>query len=114
MDKLVMTQLETIHRSFLQTFDVPKSSFETVIGISELAPNVASGRQSHPGFEGGYVLQGDLTILVDGQPPLRLSAGQSWNVAPRLVHDAQSGADGAKAIVTWVVEKGEPLVSPAS
>ena len=114
MEKSIMAQLETIHRTFLQTFDVPGSNFETVIGMSELAPNVTSGRQSHPGVEAGYVLEGSLTIVVDGQPPLPLNAGQSWKLAPRAVHDVRSGADGAKAIVTWVVEKGNQFAVPAS
>lgn len=114
MQKSIMAQPGTIQRAFLQKFDVPGSSFETVIGTSELDPNEASGRQSHPGIEGGYVLQGSLSLLVDGQPPLPLEAGQSWQLPPYAVHDVRSGADGAKVVVTWVVEKGKPFVSPAS
>ena len=48
MQKSIMAQPGTIQRAFLQKFDVPGSSFETVIGTSELDPNEASGRQSHP------------------------------------------------------------------
>jgi len=29
------------------------------------------------------------------------------------VHDAKTGASGAKVIATYVVEKGKPLASPA-
>ena len=104
---------EAIKRTILQTFDVPGTRYETVIGISELGPNKNSGRQSHPGPEGGYVLQGSGSILVDGQPPLSLKAGQSYKLAPGTVHDVTSGADGIKLIVTWVVEKGKPMASPA-
>jgi quercetin dioxygenase-like cupin family protein len=37
-----------------------------------------------PGPESGYVLEGDFTLLVEGQPPLALKAGDS--------HKAPSGA----------------------
>ncbi len=114
MPTSTMTQAETLKRTFMQTFDVPGSPFETVIGTSEIGPNEASGRQRHPGPEGGYVLQGDLTISVDGQPPLPLKAGQSWKVPPGAAHDVRGGPGGAKVVVTWVVEKGQPFVTQAA
>jgi hypothetical protein len=51
---------------------------------------------------------------VEGQPPLVLKAGDSYKVPPVAVHDARSGDKGAKIIATYVVEKGEPLASPAN
>ena len=107
-------QPQALQRTLLQTFDVPDSNYRTVIGTSALAPNQSSGRQSHPGPEGGYVLRGSGTILADGQPPLPLKAGQSYKLAPGAVHDVRSGPDGVELIVTWVVEKGKPLSSPAN
>jgi quercetin dioxygenase-like cupin family protein len=104
---------ETLKRTLLQTFDVPDSAYKTVIGLSELGPNQSSGRQSHPGPEGGYVLEGGGTIVVDGQPPLQLKPGQSYKLAPGAVHDVRSGPDGTKLLVTWVVRKDKPLSSPA-
>ena len=107
-------QPETLKRAFLQTFDVPDGDYQAMIGLSEIAPNETSGRQSHPGPEGGYVLQGSATMLVDGQPPLPLKAGQSYKLAPGAVHDVRSGAEGVKLVVTWVVRKDKPLVLPAN
>lgn len=104
---------QTIKRTILQRFDVPGTDYETVIALSELAPNRDGGRHSHPGPEAGYVLQGSGAILVDGQPPLSLAVGQSYKLAAGTVHDVRSGPDGIKLIVTWVVAKGKPLASPA-
>ena len=92
--------------------EVPGSNYETVIGIAGAGPNVNIGRQSHPGAESGYVLQGSGTLMVEGQPPLPLKVGQSYSIAPGAAHDVRTGADGMKLIVVWVVEKGKPLVSP--
>src|SRR4029079_7925463 len=97
----------------LQKFDVPGTNYETVIGIAEIVPNVLIGRHTHPGTESGYTIDGEFTLLVDGQPPLELKAGQSYKIAPGAVHDAKSGPKGAKVIATYVVEKGKPLASPA-
>ena len=107
-------QAPPIKRTPLQKFDVPGTNYETVIGIAEIAPNVNVGRHTHPGPESGYVLEGDFTLLVEGQPPLPLKAGESYKVAPGAIHDARSGDKGAKVIATYVVEKGKPLASPAN
>lgn len=107
-------QAPPIKRTPLQKFDVPGTSYETVIGLAEIAPNVSVGRHTHPGPESGYVLEGDFTLLVEGRPPLALKAGESYQVPSGAVHDARSGDKGAKVIATYVVEKGKPLASPAN
>jgi quercetin dioxygenase-like cupin family protein len=107
-------RLQALKRELLQTIEVPGGAYETVIGTSELGPNRMASRQSHPGAEAGYVLQGSGSILVDGQPPITLRASQSYKLAPGAVHEVRTGPHGMKLIVIWVVEKGKPLVSPAN
>jgi quercetin dioxygenase-like cupin family protein len=100
-------------RTMLQKMDVPGSNYEAVIGISEVDPNGIINRESHPGLEAAYVLGGSATLLVEGQPPLTLKPGQSWKVPPRALHEFRAGPEGVKVLATWVVEKGQPLASPA-
>lgn len=102
-----------IKRTPLQKFDVPGTNHETVIGIAEIAPNTAVGRHTHPGPESGYLLEGDFTLIVEGQPDKAVKAGESYQVPPATIHDAKTGPQGAKVIATYVVEKGKPLASPA-
>lgn len=106
-------QTANIKRTPLQKFDVPGTNLETVIGIAEIVPNVLIGRHTHPGVEGGYLMEGELTLMIDGQPPKVLKPGDSYNIPAVAVHDAKSGANGAKVLATYVVEKGKPLASPA-
>jgi quercetin dioxygenase-like cupin family protein len=106
-------QTQTIKRTPLQKFDVPGTNYETVIGMAEIVPNVNIGKHTHPGPESGFMLDGDMTLLVDGQPPLVVKTGDSYKIAPGAVHDAKTGAKGAKVIATYVVEKGKPLATPA-
>jgi quercetin dioxygenase-like cupin family protein len=105
-------QTQTIKRTPLQKFDVPGTNYETVIGMAEIVPNVNIGKHTHPGPESGFMLDGDMTLLVEGQPPLVVKKGDSYKIAPGSVHDARTGAAGAKVIATYVVEKGKPLASP--
>ena len=103
----------TIKRTPLQKFDVPGTSYETVIGIAEIIPNANIGRHTHFGVEAGYVLEGELSLLVDGQPAKLLKAGESYQIPAGAIHDGRSGPQGGKVIATYVVEKGKPLATPA-
>lgn len=102
-----------IKRTPLQKFDVPGTNYETFIGIAEVVPNVKIGRHTHPGPESGYILEGDMVLLIDGQPPKPLKAGDSYQIPAGAIHDGESGPKGAKVIATYVVEKGKPLATPA-
>jgi quercetin dioxygenase-like cupin family protein len=102
-----------IKRTPLQKFEVPGPNYETVIGLAEVGPNASIGRHSHPGIEGGYLIEGDMTLIVDGQPPKAMKAGDSWQIPAGTIHDAKAGPNGAKVIATYVVEKGKPLATPA-
>jgi len=105
-------QTLTIKGAPLQKFDVLGTNYETVIGIDEIMPNVSIGKHTHPGPESGYMLEGEMVLLIDGHPPREVKAGQSYQVPPGAVHDAKTGPQGAKVIATYVVEKGKPLASP--
>src|SRR6266567_1687619 len=73
-------QTATIKRIPLQKFDVPGTNYETVIGIAEIVPNVNIGRHTHPGPESGFMLEGEMTLLVEGQQPLELKQGESYKI----------------------------------
>lgn len=102
-----------IKRIALQRFDVPGTLYETVIGMAEIAPSASTGRHTHPGPESGYVIDGSFELLIDGEAPRLLKAGDSYKLPPGIVHDAKAGPGGAKVIATYVVEKGQPLASAA-
>jgi quercetin dioxygenase-like cupin family protein len=106
-------QTANIKRTPLQKFDVPGANYETVIGMAEIVPNVNIGRHTHPGPESGYMLEGGMTLLVEGQPPKEIKVGESYQIPPGAIHDAKTGPSGAKLIATYVVEKGKPLATPA-
>ena len=102
-----------IKRTALQKVDVPGTTYEVITGIAEIVPNMNIGRHTHPGAETGYIMQGELTLLVDGQPPLALKQGDSYKVPPGAIHDARTGDSPAKVLAVYIVEKGKPLATPS-
>jgi len=59
------------------------------------------------------MLEGEFTLIVEGQPDKPVKTDESYQVPAGVVHDARTGEKGAKVIATYVVEKGKPLASPA-
>ncbi len=58
--------------------------------------------------------EGEVELLVDGQPPKVVKAGESFVIPAGTVHDAHNaGSMPVKLIGVYVVEKGKPLASPA-
>lgn len=102
-----------IKRTPLQSIDFPEG-YKTVTGLAEVAPGHASGMHTHPGIETGYVLDGEVLMIVEGQPDRRLKAGDSFVIPPGAAHDVKSvGSVPAKAVSVFVVDKTKPLASPA-
>ena len=103
---------EPITRTVLERFDVPDSSYETVVMLVEMVPHTNSGLHTHPGFDCAYLLDGSLTVLEQGQPDKPIRPGESWQVPPGSVHEVKIGDTAAKVLAIYVVEKGKPLATP--
>ena len=59
------------------------------------------------------MLEGEISLLIDGQPPKTIKAGESYQIPAGAIHDGKSGPQGGKVIATYVIEKGKPLATPA-
>lgn len=111
---VALAQAQGIKRTVLQRSDVTGTeSKEAVLAMAEIAPGAAVGKHFHPGFEVAYIAEGELELVVDGEPTRHLKAGDSYHIAARKPHDGKNtGSTPAKVIVTYVVEKGQPLATP--
>jgi quercetin dioxygenase-like cupin family protein len=101
-----------IKRTILQKFDVPGSSYETVIAVVEIASNGVVPKHTHFGIDSGVLESGELFLTVEGKAEQAVKPGDSWQVPPNTVHWGKAGPNGAKIINTYVVEKGKPLATP--
>lgn len=102
-----------IKRTPLQKFDVPGTNMETVIGIAEVGAGGVIGKHTHFGVESGYMLEGEITLTIEGQPDKVVKAGESYVIPSGVPHDGKAGPNGGKVIATYVVEKGKPFATPA-
>lgn len=109
----VAAQSTGIKRTVLKKEDVSVPGREAVVASVELAPGVVAGRHTHPGDEISYVMEGEGELLIDGEDPRRVKAGEAFVIKAGVVHDARNtGAVPMKLVGVYVVEKGKPLASP--
>ena len=103
-----------LKRELVQKADVSIPNREAVVARVEVMPGALAGRHTHPGDEIGYVLEGEGEVLIDGEPPRKVKAGDAFVIPASKIHDARnSGSVPMKLVVVYVVEKGKPLATPA-
>ena len=109
----LFAQASGLSRVIVGKADVSVPGREAVVARVEVAPGAKAGRHTHPGDEISYVLEGEATLLVDGQAPRQVKAGESFVVPAGVVHDAHNNGTAAiKLVGVYVVEKGKPLATP--
>ena len=111
----LVAQAPALTRTLVTKADVSVPGREAVIARVEVAPGGVAGWHTHPGDEISYVAEGTATLLVAGQPPRQVSAGEGFVIPAGTVHNAKNdSASPVKLVGVYVVEKGKPLASPAS
>ncbi|SHN11703.1 Cupin domain-containing protein [Duganella sacchari] len=109
-----LAQTGGIRRTVIQKADVSIPGREAVVARVELDVGVAAGRHSHPGDEISYVLEGEGELLIEGEDPRRLKAGDSFIIPAGTIHDAvNTGKGPMKLVGVYVVDKGKPLATAA-
>jgi len=106
------TQTSGVTRTILSQMDVPDSKFVMVIGIAEISAGATVARHTHPGIESGYIMEGEGKLMIDGGQEIALRPGGHFQVPPGAPHSAQF-SKAAKISLSYTVEKGKPLASPA-
>jgi quercetin dioxygenase-like cupin family protein len=106
-------QAPSFKRTELQRADLSGGGREAVTAVAEIPDGATSGRHTHPGEEIGYVLEGTMSVEIDGKPPMTMKAGQAFSVPAGLVHNAKHAGKGtSRVLVTYIIEKGKPVTSP--
>lgn len=93
----------------LQRVPVPGTDREMGMGIAEFPPNAAKPRHKATGPEVFYVLEGEVTVQIEGQPARVVHAGESVKLPANVVHVTTAGPAGAKVVATWVWVPGKPF-----
>ena len=110
----LFSQNAGFQRTVVEKSDVSVAGREAVITHVEINPGVSVGRHTHPGEEISYIIEGSGELLIEGQPPRKLKAGDGFVVPAGAKHDARNtGTTVLKLAAIYVVEKGKPLATPA-
>lgn len=110
----LFAQNQGVQRTVVKRGDISVPGREAVIARAEIAPGASTGRHTHPGEEISYVMEGEGEILIEGQPALKVKAGDGFIVPNGAKHDARNtGTQPMKLAAIYVVEKGKPLATPA-
>jgi len=103
-----------VTRKILSQMDGPMPDYMTLIVEVEIEPGVLIARHKHPGIESAYILEGGLDLPIEGQPTRTVKAGDAFQIPPETPHAGGKNGDAkTRGLVTYVVEKGKPLASPA-
>jgi quercetin dioxygenase-like cupin family protein len=112
---VVLAQNSGLTRTVVTKADVSVPNREAVVARVELAPGGVVGWHTHPGDEVSYVTDGETTLLVAGQPPRKVVAGEGFVIPAGVVHSAKNeGNSATKLIAVYIVEKGKPLAAAAT
>jgi quercetin dioxygenase-like cupin family protein len=103
-----------LERKVLLEQDLAIPGYEVVLAQVTLAIGGREGRHFHSGTLVAHILEGELTLELEGQRTKIVKAGESVLVEPRQVHEGiNNGSVPIKALATFIVEKGKPLATPA-
>jgi quercetin dioxygenase-like cupin family protein len=103
-----------VTRKILAQTDGPTPGYVTIIAEAEIEAGATVARHTHPGIESAYIIEGGLELPIEGQPTRALKPGDGFQVPPNTPHaGGKSGDKKTKIAITYVLEKGKPLASPA-
>lgn len=109
----VVAQPAGFSRTVLQQVDLVTPGKEAVTARVEFSvPGSGPGRHTHFGEEIGYVVEGTVSVEIDGVTRT-VKAGEAFAVPAGKPHNATSvGTGKATLLVTYIVDKGKPLATP--
>jgi quercetin dioxygenase-like cupin family protein len=103
-----------VTRKILSQTDGPAPGYETLLVEATIEAGVPLGRHTHPGIESTYVLEGGFELPIQGQETRIIKAGDAFQIPPDTPHAGGKAGDAkSRILITYVVQKGKPLASPA-
>lgn len=98
--------------TILQRTDlVAAKDLEAILVLRELPPGATSGKHTQTGNEVVYILDGSVTVEIQGKPPMTLKAGETFTTSAGQVHEVKNASASApgKALAFYIAKKGTAL-----
>jgi len=84
---------------------------EAHVWIADIAPGAATGSHRHPTTRFVYVVEGAVTLEIEGQPARTYRAGEAFAEQPDVPHNFKNASSTApaKALGLQIAAGGQPL-----
>src|SRR5262249_39467349 len=101
-----------VQRKVLMQQDLAIPGYATALVQVDFPVGSREGRHTHPGSVMVHIEEGAVTLFYEGKPMTTYKAGETFFVEAGKVHEGiNNGNVAAKAIASFVVEKGKPLTT---
>ncbi len=99
-------EIDTVKQELLHTIPLEAAGPQHIVtSVITLSSGASTGRHVHHGLECGYVLDGEIELFNDGQPPRHFSAGDTFVTYRDLPHNVTNpGTEDAAVLVAFVVD----------
>jgi quercetin dioxygenase-like cupin family protein len=99
----------------LSQIDGPTAGYTTIVMDVTIEPGISVARHTHPRVESSFVIEGGgFELPIQGQPTRIVNAGDAFQIPPETPHaGGKPGDKKSRILVTYIVEKGKPIASPA-
>jgi quercetin dioxygenase-like cupin family protein len=105
-------QVGAVHRAPLEEQAYP-SGYHSVTVKTTVDRGGTVMPHTHPGIEMSYIMEGQGTLKIAGQPDRPVKAGDSFAISAVAIHSLVNTGKGAITIITtYVLEKDKPLATP--
>jgi len=101
--------IQTTKTEIGQDIRYPSAHPQITMLLLEIGPGGQTGRHMHPVPSANYVLEGEVTIELEGHKQMTYRAGQAFVGAVQTWHNAfNRGTIPAKVLVVFVGQRGKP------
>ena len=103
-----------VTRIILWHTDGPTPGYVTMLVEATIDAGVPVAAHRPAWIESAYVLEGGFELPIQGQATRMLKPGDGFQIPPDTRHAGGKPGDAkSRILITYVVEKGKPLASPA-
>jgi quercetin dioxygenase-like cupin family protein len=103
-----------VRRTVLLKQDTSVPGREMVMASVELPPGSTEGRHTHNAEVYAFVVEGTVTLAVDGQTTKTLKPGDVFTIPTGIVHEGSNKTDATvRLAAVFFAEKGKPLTTKA-
>ena len=109
---LQAAQQPQVTRKVLMQQDLAIPGYTGALVAVEIPAGGREGKHTHPGTVMVAIQEGAITLEYEGKPTKTYKAGEAFSVDPGKIHEGiNNGKTPARAIASFVVEKGKPLTT---